>query len=88
MFVCNYDRKKFVVDYRQKYVETSEVPVEHETLKSGRDVTGCDGRRRWKDRREGWNIFVDIANSILDKSTFMISFRALIAVIEKHADSW
>ena len=21
MFVCNYDRKKFVVDYRQKYVE-------------------------------------------------------------------
>ena len=21
MFVCNYDRKKFVDDYRQKYVE-------------------------------------------------------------------
>ena len=40
---------------------TSEVPVEHETLKSGRDVTGRDvtGRDgttddgRWKDRREG-----------------------------------
>ena len=30
--------------------------MEHETLKSGRDATG---RRRWKDRREGWNIYVD-----------------------------
>ena len=38
------------------YKFTSEVPVEHETLKSGRDVTGRDGTTddgRWKDRREG-----------------------------------
>ena len=40
-----------------EFYVTSEVPVEHETLKSGRDVTGRDGtttddgRRRWKDRR-------------------------------------
>ena len=48
----------------RSYFNTSEVPVEHETLKSGRDVTGRDGTgrdgtrrdddgRRWKDRREG-----------------------------------
>ena len=40
-----------------KLYDTSEVPVEHETLKSGRDATG---RRRWKNRREGWNIYVDL----------------------------
>ena len=54
---------------------TSEVPVEHESLKLGRDgtrrdVTGWDTRghngtrrdnngRHWKDRREGWIIYVD-----------------------------
>ena len=59
-----------------KFSVTSEVPVEHETLKSGRDVTWRDatGRwtmddrrrttndgwwRRWKDRCEDWNIYVD-----------------------------
>ena len=37
---------------------TSEVPVEHETLKWGRD-DGC-----WKDRREGSNIYVDKFESL------------------------
>ena len=39
------------------YKKTSEVPVEHETLKSGRDATGHDATGqddgRWKDRCEG-----------------------------------
>ena len=34
---------------------TSEVPVEHETLKSGWDD---DDNGRWKDRPEVWNIYV------------------------------
>ena len=58
-----------------KILITSEVPVEHETLKSGRNGTGRDGTGRdgtgrdgtttdgrWKDRREGWNIYVDVNN--------------------------
>ena len=33
--------------------KTSAVPMEHETLKSGRDRTMTTDRRRWKDRHEG-----------------------------------
>ena len=33
------------------YTHTSEVPVEHKTLKSGRDATGRDGTRRDDDGR-------------------------------------
>ena len=36
-----------------KYSLTSEVPVEHETLKSGRDVTGRDDGRRTTTTLEG-----------------------------------
>ena len=55
------------------YILTSAVPMEHETLKSGRDVmgrdvTGRDDGRRWKDRREGWNIYVD--NSLKSVSQY------------------
>ena len=42
---------------QQKHLQCSAVPVECETLKSGRDDgrdgTTDDGRRPWKDRREG-----------------------------------
>ena len=47
MFLMRYkDVESLLVNFKL----TSEVPVEHETLKSGRDATG---QRRWKDRREG-----------------------------------
>ena len=36
-----------ILKYIVIYIITSEVPVEHETLKSGRDVTGRDGT--WRD---------------------------------------
>ena len=35
------------------YLVTSEVPVEHETLNSGRDVTGRDDGRRRTTTLEG-----------------------------------
>ena len=52
---------RLLIFFFQIYITTSTVPVEHGTLKSGRDAMGRDDDdgRRWKDRREGWNTYVD-----------------------------
>ena len=48
------------------YIVTSAVPVERETeVGTGRDDRQTDDRRRWKDRREGWNIYVDNEENVI-----------------------